>query len=254
MSTRMRMGMSVATLMCAAVILLAATASGRGTTTVQPVGVGGNWRLTFDDEFSGTTLDTTRWVALQGWSQNNVTTEASNVSVAGGYLVLTLSSSSAGAEVSSSPADGAGKNGYLLPVGGFLEARIDFPGSGATVDNWPAFWASGPDWPYDGEEDVAEGLGTMTSNYHYEAAGGEGSVNSGTIPGTWAGGFHTYGIYRGTSSCTVYYDGRKVVSYSTDDTGAGQRILITVGSGWGPAVYGTRSQVKVDYVRAWVPS
>jgi len=236
---------------CAFAFALGLPAAAGVASTPLPTGDPGHWTLKFDDEFTGTRLDTTRWVALQNWTQNNVTTEASDVSVAGGDLILTLSSSTRGAQVSSSPADGAGRNGYLLPVGGFLEARIDFPGGGATVDNWPAFWASGPNWPYDGEEDVAEGLGTMTSNYHYAGTSGEGSINSGTLPGSWGGNFHIYGIYRGATSCTVYYDGRAIRSYPTHDTGAGQRILITVGAGWGPAVYGTRSQVKVDYVRAW---
>ena len=216
---------------------------------VEPVGVPGSWNLAFDDEFNGTSLDTSKWTTLNGWSMNNVTTETSNVTEGGGVVTLTLSSSSEGAEIDSSPADGAGRNGFLLPVGDFAEARIDFPGSGSTIYNWPAWWTSGPDWPAAGENDIAEGLGTLTTNYHSPG----GAYNQGTIPGTWSNGFHTYGLYRGAGFCNVYYDGVLVKTYTTNDNGNPQALLINVGQA-GNAVTGTASQVKVDYVRAWSPS
>lgn len=241
---------SVRALVGAAVVAFGLPATAVAATP-QPIGDPGNWTLKFDDEFSGTKLDTSRWIALQGYKTNEVTTEASNVSESGGYLMLKLSSKTQGAEIDSAPYDGAGPNGYLFPVGGFLEARIDFAGSGATVDNWPAFWASGQDWPYNGEEDIAEGLGTMTTNYHYEGPSGPAALNSGTIPGTWAGGFHTYGIYRGAKSITIYYDGKSLGSYASSDEGGGQAILLNIGVGQGPTVTGTAGEVKVDYVRAW---
>jgi hypothetical protein len=53
------------------------------------------------------------------------------------------------------------------------------------------------------------------------------------------------------SSSDVYYDGKRVMSYATDDDGQGQYLLVNVGNGYGPAVYGAASQVLADYVRAW---
>lgn len=214
--------------------------------SAMPSGVAGNWSLTFDDEFNGSSLDTSRWSAMEGNTVNNVTTHASNVSVSGGNLVLTLASSTSGAEVSSGPGDGAGSNGYYLPIGGYAEARVYFPGSGSTIYNWPAWWTSGANWPSAGEHDIAEGLGTMTTNYHSPS----GAHNFGTISGTWSNAFHTYGIYRKATSADVYYDGTLVKSYSTDDNSVGHSLLLNVGSG-NTAVYGTGSQVKVDYVRVW---
>jgi Glycosyl hydrolases family 16 len=223
----------------------AQTAAVAASSSQMPVGVPGNWKLSFDDEFPGSSLNTSNWVALDGWSMNNVTAHARNVSVSGGNLALTLASSSSGAFVSSSPSDGAGV-GYMFPVGSYIEARIMFPGSGTTVHNWPAFWTSGPNWPAAGEIDIAEGLGTLTVNYHSPS----GAHNFGTIPGNWAGAFHTYGIYRAADHCDVYYDGQLVKTFPTDDNGQPQSVLINVGSG-NTAVYGSGSQVLVDYVRAW---
>jgi hypothetical protein len=200
----------------------------------------------FDDEFSGTTLNTNNWTTLNGDTQNNVNLYTSNVSVSDGDLILTLASSNSGAEVRSSKADGAGV-GYALPVGGFAEARIDFPGNGTTIYNWPAWWTSGPDWPAAGESDIAEGEGTLTVNYHSPA----GANNGPTVPGTWSNGFHTYGLYRGSNYCDVYYDGTLVRTYSTDDNGQPEPLVINVGTYSTGSVYGTASEVKVDYVRAW---
>lgn len=216
-----------------------------------PMGAPGAWTLVFSDDFNGTALDTSRWIALDGYKTNNVTTSSQNVSVSGGTLNLKLASSKSGAEVSSAPYAGAGANGYTLPVGGFTEARIMFPGpaSGTSLYNWPAWWASGPSWPAAGEHDILEGGTEITVNYHSPS----GAHNQGVVPGAWGNAFHTYGLYRGPGFANVYYDGALVKTYATDDNGQPQSLLINVGSGGGAAVYGDASTVKVDYVRAWAP-
>jgi len=210
-----------------------------------PIGVSGNWTMVFEDEFSNdTTLDTTKWNPMEGGSTNNVTTHASNVSVSGGHLILTLASATSGAEVCTCNTS----TNFALPVGGYAEANIYFPGNGTSIYNWPAWWASGPNWPAAGENDIAEGLGTLTVNYHSPS----GAHNQGTIPGIWSNGFHTYGLYRQAGMADVYWDGQLVKSYPTDDNGQGESLIINVGSG-GTGVYGTGSQVLVNYVRAWIP-
>jgi hypothetical protein len=222
----------------------------------QPVGnIPGTWTLAFDDEFDGTSLDTNKWTTMDGGGWGSTTCRTANVSVSGGNLVLTLASSSSGGCVCTghacAPAFGgsfsAGSGSYDLPVGAYTEARVDFPGSGTAIDNWPAWWTSGPSWPAGGEHDIAEGLGTLTENYHSPS----GAHNHGTIAGTWSNAFHVYGLHRMASSADVYYDGQKVISYPTDDDGAAESLLFDVVDGYGQAVYGTPSGVLVDYVRAW---
>ena len=211
-----------------------------------PVGPPGTWTKTWSDEFDGTALSP-RWVALDGYRTNDVTTRASNVSVSGGRLVLTRSDATTGAEVDSARYDGAAQ-GYELQVGDYVEASVHFPGNGSSLYNWPAFWASGPSWPVAGEHDVAEVLGgRLTANYHSPS----GSHNQGAPAGYWGDAFHTYGVHRKATSADVYWDGRLVKSYATDDDGRGQALLINVGSGSGPDVYGAAGAVKVDWVRAW---
>lgn len=215
---------------------------------MEPIGVPGNWNLVFDDEFNGSSLDTSVW--SPDWfgrtgNMNNVTTSPSNVSVSGGDLNLTLSSSGVGALVSSNPAGGASK-GVQFATGYYAEARIYFPGSGSRIYNWPAFWTDGQHWPADGEIDIAEGLGQLTSNYHSPLGS-----NNGPFEGSgWADGWHTYGVDREPGKNTIYWDGKVIRTYSTDDSGAPEYLILNVGCA-SRCVTGPASEVKVDYVRVW---
>ena len=200
----------------------------------------------FDDEFNGNALNQDTWDARDGWTgQNNVTAQLSNVSVGGGDLVMQLASADSGAEIAT--------NNFSLAVGEYAEARIKFAGNGSRIDNWPAWWTSGPNWPADGEHDIAEGVGgSLTINYH----GSAGTLNTGSVRGVWSGGFHTYGIYRGVLYSRVFWDGRLVRTYRTDDDGAPEMLLFTMGYGGnGSTAYtGASGEMVVDYVRAWAPA
>ena len=207
--------------------------------TASGTGASGWGAPSFDDEFNGSNLDTTTWNTENGWAKNGVTVSASNETVSGGDLILTLASSSSGAEIST--------NSYNLPVGGFAEARIDFPGNGTSIYNWPAWWVSGPNWPQAGEADIFEGLGSATTNYHYYS-GGDQQSGPFYISGTWSNAFHTYGVYRGEGYNDIYWDGQLVKTYSTDDNGQAESLILTNGCSGGCT---PGAQVKVDYVRAW---
>jgi hypothetical protein len=201
--------------------------------------------LVFDDEFSGSALDLSKWSSswFGGGVMNNTSTSPANVSVANGVLTLTLSALNVGALVSTNPSGGASP-GFQMTYG-YAEARILFPGSATTCNDWPAFWTDGQSWPTNGEIDIAEGLGTLTSNYHSNA----GANNSNTIAGSWCGSWHTYGVDREPGINTIYWDGQPIRSYASNDAGAPQYLILNIGSGEGADAIGTNLQI--DYVRAW---
>ena len=224
---------------------------------VQPVGdpLGRAWTEVFDDEFNGTSIDKSRWVALNGWGNNNVTSNAKNCSESGGNLILALPGDGTGCDLYSSQKDGAGANAHDLLVGDYLEARIWFPGPGSsptsTVDNWPAFWAydGSGNW-LAGENDIAEALGHMEFNYH-----STGQNSTASPPGNWGNSWHVYGIYRSATQVQVFYDGVVVETLATSDNGGPESIMFTSGETdaccGAPAVYGPAGNVLVDWVREW---
>ncbi|WP_307427443.1 glycoside hydrolase family 16 protein [Pseudarthrobacter defluvii] len=178
---------------------------------------------------------------------NKVLTCSSNVSVMGGELRLQMSSPGQGALVATNPNDGvAGHTGASFGLG-FYEARILFPGTCTTIHNWPAWWTTGQSWPLHGENDIAEPLsGTMHSNYHSPSRNITVS-----IPGCWAGEFHTYGLHRKAGRNDIYFDGVLIQSYSTQDGAAPHFLIINVGSWSGSQVFGPPGAVRVDYARVW---
>lgn len=223
---------------------------GGGTGDQKPLGVPGNWKLAFSDDFNGTSLDLTKWTPNwfgEGGTMNRVGCYSSNVRVEGGSMILSLASSTSGALVHSDYSEGR----YQVMPGGYAEARIHFPGSADEHwYNWPAWWISGPSWPNAGEHDIAEGLsGNPTVNYHSPS----GAHNQGRVEGTWNDGFHVYGVHRKAKSADVYWDGVIVKSYDTDDNGEGEELLFNVGVGDLAPHIGTEGEFKVDYARAWIP-
>jgi PKD repeat protein len=204
--------------------------------------------LAFQDEFDGTAVDTSKWTVTDGWTVNNVTTRAANVTESGGLLHIQLAtegSTTTGGHMYTDYLPGR----YQLPVGGFTEARVYFPGDPTyEVVNWPAWWTSGPNWPAAGELDIAEESGgVLTINYHSP------TVNTGTNPpGTYGDAFHIFGAYRKATSVDFYWDGVLVWTVATADNGEGQVLILNVGkrSTVAPTL-GPAGALLVDWVRAW---
>jgi hypothetical protein len=131
---------------------------------------------------------------------------------------------------------------------------VELPGSGATMDDWTGFWMSSQNWPTTGEIDIIEAWGGWAgSNYHSGGPSQSSSNianNSGVIPGSWGGSWHTYGVDREPGEDTIYWDGKVVRSYPTYDNCSPMFLILSIGDGNGaPTVIG--SQVKVQYIRAW---
>ncbi|WP_457946451.1 glycoside hydrolase family 16 protein [Pseudarthrobacter sp. alpha12b] len=232
-------------------------ASVKGTPVVAsketgPLGPPGQWQLVLDEEFNS--LNTALWTPYwfrdchPGSTKNGVKTCSSNVKVENGNAVLQLSDSESGALLSTNPKDGVkGHVGFQYTTG-YVEARIYFPGTcSGGIYNWPAWWTTGQKFPSSGEVDIAEPLaGNMTTVYH--SSGGDSGKG---ILGCWAGGYHTYGVHRKAGVNDIYYDGRRVSSYSTQDGNAPHYLILNVGLNPDQRTFGGAGAIKVDWVRAW---
>ena len=212
------------------------------TNSMVPAGIPGSWKIIFDDEFNGTSLDTSKWAPYwfsNGANQNNTTMETSNVSVSGGTLNLAVTSST-GSIVSTNPTAG----GHFDFTYGAVEARIYLPASGSQVANWPAWWTDGEgNWPATGEMDVMEGLGGSACYHFHSPSGGPGGCANGNFSG-----WHTYGAVWKAGSVTYYYDGKNVGTISSGITSAPMYLILENSHGGPTSVPAT---MKVDYVRVW---
>jgi hypothetical protein len=209
-----------------------------------PTALGTNWTLIFDEEWAA--LSTSIWNQEDGYTnKNGMTVHAANESIVNGQLALAVPTQGSGAEVSSIQA--------LFKVGDVIEFRFFFPGSGQEIYNWPAVWCSGPNWPHDGEIDIAEGLGRLTVNYHYYSNGNQASNGANpTLAGNWGGTWMTATCYRTATEYIVYWNQQLARTVAAQDSGNAQQVIMTAGDG-NTSQYGSQGTVYVDYVRIWSP-
>jgi hypothetical protein len=230
----------------------------------------GGWDLVFDDEFTGTALDTTKW--NPNWFGSGITGPVNSgetatysdayVTVAGGYLQMLLNdvSSDGGAHpntgsiVTTNPHDGRASGGFEFAYGA-VEWRAYLPPdtAGNAIANWPALWLDSQDWPATGEFDVVEGIsGTaqwgIPTNIPYDTVFGNG-------PGTYYG-WHQFGVQWDQGGLvTFYYDGQAVSTAIAAQNGDSLMYLImdnTQGSEGGAGTF--PATMLVDWARVWQPS
>lgn len=233
------------------------------------------YKLVFDDEFEGDTLDTEKWGYNYSWghSHNHAAWCAEeNVIVKDGVLTLkgenrvhpdavgkqgTFNNKKYDIVYTSGAVNTHHKYNFTY---GYFEARLRMPkGKGM----WPAWWMLRDGWPP--EIDMLEILCSKPDklhvNYHYGPAWNSEKSHEQVIDLGFdaSGDFHTYG-FEWTPSCMKYYvDGVQVGHTFTDKSAISQStgmymILNLAIDGWDgepdnttqwPALY------KCDYVRVW---
>ncbi len=245
----------------AALPILLLVASVGLSNTPQPRGDSGSWKLKFDDEFKGASVDQGKWNLNWFGATNASSTAPVNPSseiecyspkqsaVGGGALKITAAKRHcAGYKYASGLLN---TNGHFHFTYGFLEARIDLPGNRlGGVANWPAFWADGQNWPVTGENDVMEGIGgSVYWHFHWGTAADPQQVGEG--PAGNYSGWHTFGADWEPGSITYYYDGVNIGRVRANVTSAPMYLSLDYGltKKWGKVQ--VPSTMSVDYVRVW---
>jgi beta-glucanase (GH16 family) len=219
--------------------------------------VPGTWRLVFSDEFTGTSLDTSKWST--GWFGSGITKPVNSSETAAHdpvNVTVTLNNALAMGLTSGPVTVGnttykyrgslISTNGKFSFSHGVVEARILFPaGSNGQLVNWPALWTDGQSWPGDGEIDIAEVLGTSMSCHFHTPAGGPGF----NVVGNWAGSWHTYAVVWTPGKTVYYYDGNNVGTLSGTESGNPNYLILNHSASGSNAT--VPAIMLVDYVRVY---
>ncbi|EMR03830.1 family 16 glycosylhydrolase [Cesiribacter andamanensis] len=231
------------------------------------------------DEFSGTSLDQSKWnyqigdgcaEGICGWGNNELQSyQQANVTVANGLLKITAKRERIrGANYTSGRINTKGKGDWTY---GRMEARIKLPAGGGL---WPAFWMLPTNevyggWPKSGEIDIMEFVGhhpqEVLGTIHYGDAypnnqyqGNKYVLHEGTFPE----GYHTFAIEWEPGEIRWLLDG---VLYSTKrtadllpyqwpfDKDFHFLLNVAVGGNLGGAVDNTifPATMEVDWVRVY---
>jgi beta-glucanase (GH16 family) len=219
---------------------------------------GSSWKLTFDEEFNGTTLNTASWTANWLGAPNAITKpingaelaayDPAQVSVGDGYLHLRAVAS----PVTVNGVHYDYRSGIVQSHGkfdqahGYFEARIYLPEAGGEIANWPAFWLDGENWPTDGECDIMEGLSGNAAYHYHSGSGSSGASVSGDYTG-----WHIFGAQWEPGKVSFYYDNQLVGTIASGIVDAEQFLILNNGvGGWGGAKL-VPSDMRVDWVHVY---
>jgi beta-glucanase (GH16 family) len=216
--------------------------------------------LLFDDEFNGTSLDTTKW--SKGWLASGITPpvngseaecyDPNQVTVGNGELDLTMiaKTETCGGVMRPFASGIVNSDSTYRFTYGYAEARIWMPAGSAL---WPAWWTDGQNWPNDGEIDVVEAYGTDSDvefHYHYAGCGGDCGPGGQTSLLGSTSGWHTYAVNWQPGSITWYYDNVKVWSFTGSAvTSSPQYLILNLAAKSSSTVL--PSVMRVDYVRVY---
>ena len=238
------------------------------------------WVLKFDDEFNGTSLDTSRWATCFPWAAQPDacgTTSApktwylsSNIKEQNGELDITAQRGPYTAPdghtygYTSGVVTTCGYHGSSYPREtwqyGYFEARMLLTrGQGL----WPNFWALPANGTWPPELDIMEALSkdpsTVYRNYHWGTPKQNYQASVSYTGPDFSASWHTFAASWEPTAIHWYVDGGELGSaftQSADITNLDMCVLLQldVGGSWGGDPDSTTpwpSTLKVDYVRVW---
>jgi beta-glucanase (GH16 family) len=241
------------------------------------------WSCTFDDEFSGTTVDRTKWLPQTVFTTGSPDAYACyvddphNVSVADGMLSLTVRKVAApvpcpaySPTASTVYTAGSVSTYHLFSQQyGRFEARIL---SQATTGPGlhDAFWlwpddrvASSVLWPAAGEIDITEnysyypGLAIPFLHYSADAGGPQPGVNTAWNCEAWRGQWNTYTLEWTPTRLEILVNGRSCLVNTSADPAFQKPYIAALTAGLGVDANALTddsrlpSTMKVDYLRVW---
>jgi beta-glucanase (GH16 family) len=240
-----------------------------------------NMKLVFEDNFTGSTLDSSKWLPCYWWNTNGCTNSGNHelqwfmpddVYQQNGYLRLRARKRTINASdgktynytsgmVTTDRFGSSGSPKFAFKYG-YTEARIKIPkGRGL----WPAFWLLPTDHSWPPEIDIMENLGheinKVYMTYHWRDSGGvHRSAGQPYIGPDYSADWHTFAVHWLPGQLIWYVDGIERFRYTNSSVTSKDMYLIlnlSVGGDWpGPPDSSTvfPAYMDIDYVRVWQSS
>jgi beta-glucanase (GH16 family) len=241
----------------------------------QPPGNSNNWKLVFEDNFDGTTLDQSKWSYNYPWGNTHnhrAYMADSMVTVKDGLLTIKAINkrhpqAPAGTDrypnfgyLSFDYTSGAvHTKGKFETTYGYIEGRFKVP---STQGTWPAFWTLNADGAWPPEIDILE-IPDDRRVHHYYYHYGSDWQNERSFGSTHTGpdksqGFHTYGVEWGPTYLKFYFNGQLLNSYTNRSEAAqGKNMYLLINlaiDGWAPTPPANAqwpALYQCDWVRVW---
>jgi len=229
------------------------------------------WELVWQDEFDGSSLDTTKWkvdIGGNGWGNNELQyyTAQGNLTLQNSILTITAKAQQFGSnQYTSAKIKTDGKFNVRF---GKIETRMKCPmGQGL----WPAFWMLGSNystigWPKCGEIDVVEHINSETKIHGTAHWDNVGHIYWGGIINNDPTLFHNYSIIWDSTKIQWFMDDQIYYQLNTLNGVNGTEefqnsfyliLNLAVGGNW-PGYPNANTvfpaELLVDYVKVYQPS
>ncbi len=177
------------------------------------------WNLTFNDDFSGSSLDGSKWANRYPGQRNSAVNTGDAVSVGGGLLTITTYT-----EGGTNYTGMIGSQGKFQQTYGYFEARMKFH---STAGQWSAFWLQSP--TYGNPIGNPAQAGTEIDVVEHRAVNGvSGGANGSDIRNRYVSALHWDGYAAAHQS---------VGSLHAPQPGLGNDTWHTYGLKWSPSGY-----------------
>ncbi len=224
----------------------------------------------FEDEFEGTSLDTSVWNyeignGTNGWGNGEVqyyTDDEKNIKVQDGNLIITaIKEDLNGFAYTSGRINTMDKFEFTY---GRVEIKAKLAGGGGT---WPALWALGADfdvvgWPETGEIDIMEFVGNepnrVQSAIHFPGNSGGNAIFEGVNIQNATSEFHIFEVEWTAEAITFLVDGTVNFTFANDENKPFDKdffliMNVAMGGALGGSIDSdfTESSMIIDYVKVF---
>jgi MYXO-CTERM domain-containing protein len=224
------------------------------------------WRLTFQDEFDGSQVDTTKWVKRYKWGEAQINGELQAYvddafQLQNGVLAIVGDKRTASYAGQTFQYASGVLCSVLEQTYGYFEARLKVP---AGQGMWPAFWLLGKNGTTGVNEiDIHEILGHqpstvyMTVHWGTDYGAGHQSDGSSWVGPDFSADFHTFGLEWNPDAIIWTIDGVEHKRHTGSGVPQVDMYIIlnlAIGGTWPGAPDGTTAfpgLYQIDYVRAY---